>query len=547
MTTDAMAKQAIERWQQLRGERRELEQLWQRVVELVAPSRSFVMYGKTGPLGNRKRLYSDKTPRAAKQLAQAIHGLLFNPAIRWLYINALEPTRRVMNDLEVQRWYWLASTVILDYLNSPLSHFAISSAEIAYDEVCFGIGNQYVCRKPGQPARYLAKPMSNYYILENGEDEEKTGSYRSIHIAAEEAAKMFPEGLSKETYDLANHPHGRRTKVTILHEILRRNYQDGRGRHNVEKPWASTYYEVDRCKTIKVSGFDEDPHLNPRWEKSTGDIYGSCPAIDTLPTTASLNAIKKILLIGAELEIAPPIGAESGSYEGEINVQPYGFTYFKKGTKQWAKALELAQNLQFGYLSVADHEAAIDDGFFLNRLRLPEKLQRATTMEVIARRQDNLVTASPIISRQHEEWLLPLVQNAYYDLRAFGMIPEPPARIRGKPMKIYFVSPLMNAQRGQDNQNFLQAVSILEPLIKFDPGIMANFDAEEIVRGVWRDSGANPWYLHLPSTVEELRRQNAQTQETDVKLNQVKTLAEAAKNAAAASHQLSNVDVRRAA
>jgi len=155
-----------------------------------------------------------------------------------------------------------------------------------------------------------------------------------------------------------------------------------------------------------------------------------------------------------------------------------------------------------------------------------------TAEEIITRRQQGLLIASPVLSRLYGEWLGPLITRTYRYMMKRKMVVPPPPDIAGKAMTIEYRSPMALAQKQSEIQNFIGAVTAANPLFTMDPGVAANLDADFAFREIFSMNAVDPRFLRRSPEVQAMRQQEARAQQAQQEAQLAAEAAGAAKDAA---------------
>jgi hypothetical protein len=232
---------------------------------------------------------------------------------------------------------------------------------------------------------------------------------------------------------------GAQRKFGILHCIFPRadSKRLKRRKDGENKPIASVYISVDFKQVIRVSGYDEEPQLVPRFTKwGTDSPYGFGPAYVCLPEARELNYMAMWMDAAAEKLIDPRLLIPS-NLEGDVDLRAGGQTVFDENVpegmpREWASAAEYKLGLEImEQKRQAIREAFLVTAFkFLNSQPLLDK--RMTAYEISQRLAEQLQGATPAIARSEPEFIRPCMR------RAFGIRYR---NGRGNPKSIYHKVP----------------------------------------------------------------------------------------------------------
>jgi hypothetical protein len=533
-----LGEQIIAKYEKSKNTRTNWDHHWQEVADLVLPTREFT-YDLTPGEKRRNKIFNDTAPNAASSLASALAGMLTNTSIRWFALGLNDP--KLAGREDVKRYLYESTSIMLEYFDSSRSQFALASHEMYLDLVAFGTAVMYL-NTEGDDLVFQAKKLSNFYVMEN-EAGVVTESYRHFTMTIRDAMDVFGEELSPSSLRMAdpNHrnydPEG---EVNFVHAIYKRQDRDPYRIDVENKPYASIYVELDTKHVVRESGFDHMPYLVPRWSKAPEETYGRGPAMHALPGIKIANALSRTILEASELAIRPPIMVAANSIEGPIRTTPGSILYYRSGAREVPQPLVSGANPSVGEALLAKQEARIEEYFFLDNLKLPMN-DRMTATEITARRQQGLMTASPVLSRLYSEWLNPLIEFTYGFMRRKGYLPEPPEVLKGRTVTIEYRSPMAASKKSAENQAFMQSLQTILPLMQANPGILDILNTDDLVRGVMFNNGVDPRFIKPENQVQQERQQKAQAQQQAMMTQQIQQQAAAARDASAAAKQLGEI------
>lgn len=508
---------------------------WQQVADLVMPSRQFTIARSPGQKTNLK-IYNDTAPLAAESLAAALHGLLTNPATRWYSLVTEDFDLRV--DETVRKFLYSATTRGLAYMASPASNFAVAIHETYIDLVSFGTAILQVSKDQRGMLRFNARQLANFFMCEDP-DGNVDETFRRFELTAREAAEIFsePDELPTEIVEALESEKSPDRKWSFVHMVARRKTRDVTRRDGTNMPWASVYILEKTGEVIREGGFRRNIYLTPRWSKAPEETFGRSPAIQMLDSIKLINSMEKVVIMAAQHAVAPPMVAPANGVEGPVRTAPWSITYLRAGMGQKPEPMFTGGNPRLGNEQIDRVALQIEKAFFLDALKLPE-LDRMTAEEVITRRQQGLLTASPVISRQNAELLSPSVMRVFDWMRSTRRLGEVPDGLSRARMKVDFRSPMAQSQKASEGGAVLTAIQSLIPLINADPGIMQNIDQDKTARFLWEMSNAPPDLLRDADEVAAIRQQESEAQALEQQVAIAGGAAAAAKDAAAAGRDV---------
>jgi hypothetical protein len=514
------------------------DELYQRVSDLVRPDRQFNVTRARGEQ-RRTKIYNGTARDAGISLSAAIEGLLSNGALPWMSL--VDTDEESMTD-EDRSWYFHATTVTLNYLGSARSGWASASHECYYDLATYGTGVLLPRMVKGW-LHWEAKDLGDYYLIENDAgivDE----AHRRLRLTARELVSRYgQDAVSEETRKRAEDPKQETEEVDLWHCVFP-NTNAVKGKLGAKgKRYLSIMVEEKAKHVLSIKGFDEFPYLTPRWMRQSGETYGVGPSIIVLPTIETLNAITLTNLMAGQLATMPPLTVPDGSVKGPLSTAPGSLIYIDEAmarAKLRPEPLFSGARPDIGKMFEETYERRIEQAHFLDVIRLPDR-DRMTATEVIERRQQGLLAASPVLSRLYAELLNPVVQRTVKFLLRKGLIRPRTESMRRRRAKIEYQGPLAISQKAARNNAVLSALSAAAPVIDRRPDVLEVLDPEFMLRTMWHDHGANPNMLLSEQALQQKREQQQQQQQQMAQVAALREGAAAAKDASQAAQTLNLV------
>jgi hypothetical protein len=511
--------------------RMNFEDRWQEVSDFCAPDRQFTIKRAPGEQRNLK-IYDPTAVEAAITLSAAVEGLMSNGALPWYSI--IDADEAALLD-EDQEWLYHATQQGLNYLGSMESGWPTSSHEVYLDLVSFGTAVLRPAMRDGM-LRWEAKDLAGFYIAHN-EAGVVDEAHRVFKFTITKAAEVFgPEALHPETREKLGDPTKSGEEIEIRHSIMpNRDRQFGR-MDGDNKKWYSVYQETKKKHVLRRGGFNEFPYLVPRWSKRSEEVYGTSPAMRVMPAIRTVQAITKTNLMAGQLATMPPLTVPAGVVQGPVDTAPGSIITIKYSAATAGarpEPLITGARPDIGDAMGDRFRAMIEKAFFVDVLRLPE-LDRMTATEVIERRQQGLMAASPVLTRLYAELLNHVVMRTTDFLIRIGRIRPMPDSMRRRRAKIRYKSPLAISQSAARNNAVLATLAAAEPIIRMKPEVLDRLDADQILGIMWDDNGANPNMLRSLEETIRIRQARDQQQQDMAQSEMIRQDAGAMKDAAAA-------------
>lgn len=484
----------------------------------------------------RQEIWDSTAEEAAGMLAAALGSLLTNPSTDWF---SLELAGGGETDSEAAAWLTDASRFMLATFAAPESGFYQEIDAFHMELAALAWGVLFIEYRDGKGLSFKAVPVSQCALAENAHGRVDT-LVRRFSMTAAQMAEEFD--LSRFSDDaraaLAREPM-RPVELTHLvlprtklppemmesHTVATRDGQTESGaagapsaartapvRVAAAHAFVSVIYEKNAEAPLQAGGYFEFPFAVARWSKRPGEVYGRGCGHAALPDIRVLNRVSLSQLDAAEKASNPPLLVPDDSVLAgqKINTYAGGITYWRTGGGE-ITPLPVATDLAAMQAIREERKDSIRRLFLNDRLLMSGGPQMTAT-EVVTRDRKQALALGPVLGRLQSEQLGPLIERAFGLLLRAGDLPELPESLRGKRIRVRYVSPVARAQRQGEAESFLRALQFAEPLVRLDASLMNNFDADVIVRDTREIFGYPSKYLKAAEAVprDGMARVNAQ-------------------------------------
>jgi hypothetical protein len=339
------------------------------------------------------------------------------------------------------------------------------------------------------------------------------------------------------------------TRLPVVHVIHRSDYF-GKSQGKPDWPWRSIYYEMaagdgrsdtGKIGLLKESGFYENPCMVGRWRVYGENVYGDSPGMDALGSTMSLQAWEERLAQGAEKQFNPSMVASSDVDPRKLTTLPGDVIFInsKDASKAFVPAYQIDFKLEGGLAMLQRIEDRIQKLMYMNVFQaITEADHDKTAAEVAALQQEKLQVLGPVVERNVQEVLAPLVMRTLKIMERAGMLPAIPAAMKNKDgsikkFKLEFVSILAKAQKMAEIANLTQFISFVTQEEALDQGLADNVDMDEVVRIYGDLADVPPSIIRSKSDVEKFRAAKQHQQQQQMAADNAQKLAAAAQTASA--------------
>jgi hypothetical protein len=520
----------MRRLARLKLERESYISHWQKITDNLLPrsGRYFLQDRNKGERRNLDILDSTGT-RALGVLAAGMMAGMSSPARKWFKL-AL-PDKDLMKFQPVRIWMDDAADILRDVFARSNAYRVLHGL---YEEMgAFGTGCAMLFRDHDDLIRLYPQTIGEFYLGQSNrytidtvyrEFEMQTGpmvqefGYKNVSRAVQ---AIFDRGIRDEWH-------------TIVHAIQPRANRDPNKADNINFPFESMFIETDaeENRTLRESGFKQFPGLTPRWIVRGGDVYGSdCPGMTALGDILQLQDDQLKKAKGIDYQSDPPLQIPT-ALRGSEDVLPGGISYYDPAapTGGIRSAFEVQLNLQHLLEDIIDVRGRINSSFFTDLFQMIALSDRRqiTAREIEERHEEKLLVLGPVLERNQNELLDPLIENTFAIALEEGLFPPPPEELQGMNINIEYVSMLAQAQKAVGIGAIDRIVGTVGQMAAVKPEALDKLDADEIIDEYSNMLGIPPNLIVANDQVAMVREQRAQQQ---AQAQQMATMPEIANTA----------------
>jgi len=173
-----------------------------------------------------------------------------------------------------------------------------------------------------------------------------------------------------------------------------------------------------------------------------------------------------------------------------------------------------------------DVRMRIRQAFFIDQLQLGEDNPQMTATEVMQRTEEKLRLMSPVMGRQHHEFLEPLVERSFRMSFEAGQFEEMPAKLadalgdRRAKLQVKYVSQIAKAQRTGEADAFTRFYGVIAPVLEGQPESAQVLNGEELIRRLAPILGVHNSVVRDRKEMKAMREAEAQQAEQQQALDQ---------------------------
>lgn len=540
-------RQYLTRWAALETERSSWIEHWRELSEYFMPRTGRFLLTNRNRGGKRhNRIYDSTGTRALRVLAAGMMSGMSSPARPWFRLRTRDD--ELMGSQAVKLWVQQVSALMRSVFNHSNTYRALHS--IYTEEALYGTAASFVMPDFDHVLWHHVMTAGQYAISTDGHNEVST-VYREFDMTVSQIVSEFvaqSDGsmdwsrvstLIKNRYDRGV---GLDSWVPVLHIVEPRTDRDPGMYDSLNMPYASMYLERDTTENVvlRESGYKRFPGVCPRWEATGGDIYGNGPGMEALGDVKQLMHEQRRKAQGIDYQVKPPLQAPSSLKNQQVASLPGGVSFVDPASPSggiktaWDVNIELSALLE----DIQDVRGRIGGAFytdlFLMLAQADGGKQPPTAREIAEKHEEKLLMLGPVMERQHNELLAPIINTAFDRLLSAGALPPPPPELHGQHVDVEFISTLAQAQRAVATSAMDRFTMALGEVAQFKPDVLDKFDEDQ-----WADAyadalGVDPEIITPNQRVAIIRKARAQQQAEQAQLAKAQQLTQAAANAAKA-------------
>lgn len=557
---------ALERFQEFKMTRAPWDPHYQAVCELFYTREGTFTSSKSPGAFLQEDIYDNTGQHAAGLLASVLKSLLWPDAERTLVIRAVPELRKVQGSEAYFQW---ATEQMRKHMGNPRAGLDLAMGEHFLEQVTLGISALVTHDNDDQnlPLTYDAWGCKALYIDENAQGMVDTVYYLDS-MTARQMVQEYGDKVSPKVREMVANKKGTE-KLEVLITIEAKAH-DKTKKGVAAMPYGTCHIDVKHKTLMREGGFEELPAAVVRFSKATDEMQGRSPAMTALPDAASANALKQAIILGAELDLKPPLGVlDSGRLGGSvIDLSPNAVNVFKtdgralSGGENPIFPIFTSKGIQQAKELLEEFVRSIMSHFFLDRLLDLNNNVQMTAYETSVRAKRSGEAVGSALVRQEKEGITPTVERSFNILWRKGylgtvstgwgfklrmlwksvtgsdtvIVPEAIVRAHAAGLRVYeieYISPAKRFQQGEKLQGIFQTIDGLSALAPFAPGVFDSIDTDDMARQIVTLSG-NPSRLRTKDEVTQLRSDMQAQQAQTARIEAAKGMSEVARNAAQA-------------
>lgn len=506
----------------LKTARQPIEQIWRECYQYTFPIRGTGFTNSYSSINaetaasdakqQQARIYDSEAAASSELLASAIVSNMTPANMQWFNVVTDDAPKAVSD------WMDKSSKTIHGDIHA--SNFDAPAFEKALDIVAAGMGCMYAEESDEAPYHFELWPLYDCFFAASKRGQMIDTIYRRFTLTAQQAVNEYgEENVSDKVKNKAlKEPY---CTVQFIHAIYPKPKEKGKRQKTKDRmlPFASMHVEVETKKVCKEAGYAEFPCSVPRYIQIPGSVYAIGPMSTALPDTKTLNDVEKLTLANGDMQIAGMWGAVD---DGVINPKTV-----RIGAR---KIIMMASKDSFFPLNAPgkfDVSAILTE----QKRKSIRRVLKADMLEPLGdgpaktatewHYRINLIRQllGPTFGRLQSEDLQPLVFRCFGIALRAGRLGTPPEELRGKRIRLKYVSPLARAQQMEEVAAMDRHEQGLGATAAAKPDVLDTYDWDEAARKKGELLGVSSVLILDADKVKKVRedrikaQQQAQAQE----------------------------------
>jgi len=527
---DSRATEVLKQGDKLFSDKGQIDSLWQEIALNFYPERADFTDQRSQGEEYADHLFSSYPSMARRELANLMAASLRPRSDKWFSIHV---DNEEIDERDQERAF-------LEYLTDIQwramydqgTGFVRATKQADHDFASFG--NAVIKYGPNQNLDGLY--FRNYHLRDCAWTENAEGKVDCLHRnwapTARQLVEQFPKTASSDAKNAAEKDPNKEMKCR--HVVMPSRLHKLKNSAGKEFPFVSLYVERGTDTILEEVGLRYFCYVVPRWQTIANSVYGvSMATMVLLPDSRTLQVMTRTLREAGEKYVDPPMIAISDAIRGDIALYAGGVTiaemeYDEKTGDVLRPVTQDRSGFPIGLELAMALREDIRQGFFLDKIQLPEAGGDMTAYEVRRRLEEHIRASSPIFEPIEQEYNDPLCEGVFEVLRQYNAFPmdQVPESLMGADIQFQFRSPLSEMAEQREAESFVDGMQrILMPIAEIDPAQMEQVNLSMAVRDAMRASGWKQKWFNPVEAVEQKRAQLAEQQQ----------LAEAASGAGAAA------------
>lgn len=545
---DSRAKELVGIGDRLFSTRGGLLSLWQQIGDHFYPERADFTTQRSEGEEFASEMMTSYPAMARRELGNLFASILRPRGQDWFSIHATD--EGIDDDQAAREWLEWATGVQRRAMYDPAATFVRATKEADHDFAAFGQAVLSVEVDRRGPALLYR----DWHIRDCAWSENASGKIDTLHRRYKPTIRELMadfKNVAGEVSRVADkEPH---RAILCRHVVVPADQYDMGAKNRKGMPFVSLYVDEENEHVMEAVPMGWFQYIVPRWQTISGSQYARSPATEIcLPDARLLQSMTLILLEAGEKAVDPPSIAAQEVFRSDMNFFAGGVTFadLEKDQKLGDVFQTISSDksgIPLGINMALKIEEAIKQGFFLDKLGLPEmQSKNMTAYEVRKIIEEHVRQSAPIFEPIEEEYNSPLANLTFEVLRtygAFGPKDNIPEALRGAEVGFSFISPLREVVDEMKGQQLQETVQLIGAVSQVDPAQTAQIDWTEATRDALQGIRIPAKWFSKDGTVEQAKAAHAQQAQAQAAGQVAGVASDVALNAGKAAQAFSQAGV----
>jgi len=518
-----------QRYDALWSLRKSVEQNWDMIEKFIAPLRGGKMFQDQSSehevdWRRGRDVYDSTAILAANTLASSVHGALTSPSVRWFDLRFRDSNLNLED--AANEWLQACSEIVWYALQD--SDFNLEVNEAYQDMVAFG--TSCIVEEAESEVEWKGIDFSTIPTREIYFEQDSNGQilnfYRRLQWTPLQIVNKFGDATPTDIAEKAKQANQADQKLTIIFCVYPR-----KGQENVDtsrmltqkmRPFASKYILHAAAEQIgEEGGYYEMPAYLPRWQKTSGSMWGFGPGTIALSDVMTLNEMIEQRLTAAAKVIDPPSLTTERGLMSDLDLDPGGHTVVRDMNA--VKPYESGARFDVADTLIQDYRTSINKIFLVDRLELKES-PAMTATEVNARYDLMQRLLGPVLGRLQTDFLDPMIERTFKIMWRAGKLPQMPAELAAanSEMDVEYLGPMARAQKSDKLGAMSSWMMQMAELGELFPELKMLPDAQAFGREMAKAANIPATMVRSKQEVDDMVKQDQQQQ---LKMQQLEMMA----------------------
>ena len=486
------AEELIELQKRLESQDSTLRSRWQSEANYIFPRESNII-DISQPGSSGKVVLYDTT--AVTESDNMTSGLLTNLVPSGQKFFSLGTSDPEVQEIDTVKSYMSMAT---ETLHEELfaSNYILQLGETLRSLVVHGTGNSFSEYRDG--LNFTDWDISRYQILEDFQGRVDT-VFIKFPKTAKQAFEKWGDAAGESAAIAANDTKKINDIFWYLHIVRPRKNFNPRFDTVENMPFEDIYIALKEKTTISTGGFPEFPYSISRWMKTTGEPHGRGIGTLILPQVKMVNTNKRDFNEVANKHAKPPLDIHQ-SFEGTYKTFPgarNNVSIFPSSQISGGANGAGLGNFPVNKDTLQFERQVIKDAFYADAFAPITSTgtgDRRNELEIRQRVLESFRKIGTPIGRLESEHFTPQLTRCFMLLVRNRVIPEPPAELQGRNLKITYLGPLSLAQQSSEvtaSQRWVGSIAEMEQASEAFAGASDNINIDKVVRRWGRVGGVN--------------------------------------------------------